>query len=97
MVVRINFRMASTSGEKHVRACVSPVRPMPIVWDFSEGNPYFANASTGNYGGAALNWVADVSQTFSGQHSKIGHKYSNQRCRRRTSFTYSHSAGRMVY
>ena len=39
---------------------------LPIVWDFSEGNPF--SESTGNYGGA-VDWVADVVDSWTGSHS----------------------------
>ena len=39
---------------------------LPIVWDFSEGNPF--SESTGNYGGA-VDWVADVVDSWPGSHS----------------------------
>ena len=44
-----------TSGEKHEG--VFSRQALPIVWDFSEGNPF--SDSTGNYGGA-VDWIADV-------------------------------------
>ena len=40
---------------------------LPIVWDFSEGNPF--SESTGNYGGA-VDWIADVVNAWPG--SDIG-------------------------
>ena len=36
---------------------------VPVVWDFSEGNPF--SGSTGNYGGA-VDWVADVVDSWPG-------------------------------
>ena len=53
-----------TSGEKHEG--VFSRQALPIVWDFSEGNP--CSESTGNYGGA-VDWVADVVDSWPGSHS----------------------------
>ena len=53
-----------TSGEKHEG--VFARQALPIVWDFSEGNPF--SGSTGNYGGA-VDWVADVVDSWPGSHS----------------------------
>ena len=50
-----------TSGEKHEG--VYSRQALPIVWDFSEGNPL--SDSTGGYAGA-LDWVARVVDCFSG-------------------------------
>ena len=44
-----------TSGEKHEG--VFSRQALPMVWDFSERNPF--SESTSNYGGA-VDWVADV-------------------------------------
>ena len=44
-----------TSGEKHEG--VFSRQALPMVWDFSEGNPF--SGSTGGFDGA-LNWVANV-------------------------------------
>ena len=54
-----------TSGEKHEG--VFSRQALPIVWDFSEGNPF--SESTGNYGGA-VDWIADVVNAWPG--SDIG-------------------------
>ena len=48
-----------TSGEKHEG--VFARQALPIVWDFSEGNPF--SQSTGNYGGA-VDWVANVANSW---------------------------------
>ena len=53
-----------TSGEKHEG--VFARQALPIVWDFSEGNPF--SESTGNYGGA-VDWVADVVGSWLGSNS----------------------------
>ena len=53
-----------TSGEKHEG--VFSRQALPIVWDFSEGNPF--SESTGNYGGA-VDWVADVVDSWPGSNS----------------------------
>ena len=53
-----------TSGEKHEG--VFARQALPIVWDFSEGNPF--SESTGNYGGA-VDWVADVVDSWPGSNS----------------------------
>ena len=53
-----------TSGEKHEG--VFSRQALPIVWDFSEGNPF--SESTGNYGGA-VDWVADVVESWPGSNS----------------------------
>ena len=53
-----------TSGEKHEG--VFSRQALPIVWDFSEGNPF--SESTGNYGGA-VDWVADVVHSWPGSNS----------------------------
>ena len=53
-----------TSGEKHEG--VFSRQALPIVWDFSEGNPF--SESTGNYGGA-VEWVADVVGSWPGSQS----------------------------
>ena len=39
---------------------------IPMVWDFSEGNPF--SDSTGNYGGA-VEWVANVIEAWPGSNS----------------------------
>ena len=54
-----------TSGEKHEG--VFSRQALPIVWDFSEGNPF--SEATGNYGGA-VNWIADVVEAW--PESKLG-------------------------
>ena len=54
-----------TSGEKHEG--VFSRQALPIVWDFSEGNPF--SESTGNYGGA-VDWIADVVEAW--PESKLG-------------------------
>ena len=53
-----------TSRENHEG--VFSRQALPIVWDFSEGNPF--SESTGNYGGA-VDWVADVVDSWPGSHS----------------------------
>ena len=54
-----------TSGEKHEG--VFSRQALPIVWDFSEGNPF--SEATGNYGGA-VDWIADVVEAW--PESKLG-------------------------
>ena len=54
-----------TSGEKHEG--VFSRQALPIVWDFSEGNPF--SEATGNYGGA-VEWIAHVVEAW--PESKIG-------------------------
>ena len=54
-----------TSGEKHEG--VFSRQALPIVWDFSEGNPF--SEATGNYGGA-IDWIADVVDAW--PESKVG-------------------------
>ena len=54
-----------TSGEKHEG--VFSRQALPIVWDFSEGNPF--SEATGNYGGAT-DWIADVVDAW--PESKVG-------------------------
>ena len=39
---------------------------LPMVWDFSEGNPF--SGSTGGYDGA-LNWIANVVNAWPGSHA----------------------------
>ena len=53
-----------TSRENHEG--VFSRQALPIVWDFSEGNPF--SESTGNYGGA-VDWVADVVDSWPGSNS----------------------------
>ena len=48
-----------TSGEKHEG--VFSRQALPIVWDFSEGNPF--SGSTGGYDGA-LDWIATVASAW---------------------------------
>ena len=48
-----------TSRENHEG--VFARQALPIVWDFSEGNPF--SDSTGNYGGA-VDWIADVIDAY---------------------------------
>ena len=69
-----------TSRENHEG--VFARQALPIVWDFSEGNPL--SESTGNYGGA-VNWVADVVDAWPGsgsgmvqQSSAVDHPLPNQ-------------------
>ena len=54
-----------TSGEKHEG--VYARQALPMVWDFSEGNPL--SDSTGNYRGA-VDWIANVVKAWPG--SKTG-------------------------
>ena len=54
-----------TSGEKHEG--VFSRQALPMVWDFSEGNPF--SESTGNYGGA-VDWIVDVVKAW--PNSKVG-------------------------
>ena len=48
-----------TSGEKHEG--VFARQALPMVWDFSEGNPF--SQSTGNNGGA-VDWVSNVAKSW---------------------------------
>ena len=48
-----------TTGEKHEG--VYSRQALPIVWDYSEGNPF--SESTGGYGGA-INWIASVVEAW---------------------------------
>ena len=48
-----------TSGEKHEG--VFSRQALPMVWDFSEGNPF--SGSTGGYSGA-LDWIAKVAEVW---------------------------------
>ena len=59
-----------TSGEKHEG--VFSRQALPMVWDFSEGNPF--SDSTGNYGGA-VDWIADVANAW--PESNIGQAYQS--------------------
>ncbi len=69
-----------TSGEKHEG--VFSRQALPMVWDFSEVNP-FSN-STGNYSGA-VDWIVDVVKAWPGsntgqiqQADAAGHPLPNQ-------------------
>ena len=48
-----------TSGEKHEG--VFSRQALPLVWDYSEGNPF--SDSTGGYAGA-LGWIARVAEVW---------------------------------
>ena len=54
-----------TTGEKHEG--VYSRQALPMVWDYSEGNPF--SESTGGYEGA-INWIANVVEASSS--SKVG-------------------------
>ena len=58
-----------TSGEKHEG--VFSRQALPMVWDFSEGNPF--SASTGGYDGA-LEWVANVVNAWPGSNAGQVHQ-----------------------
>ena len=69
-----------TSRENHQGVFVR--QALPLVWDFSEGNPF--SESTGNYGGA-VDWVADVVDSWPGsntgqvqQSTAVDHPLPNQ-------------------
>lgn len=55
-----------TSGEKHEG--VFARQALPMVWDFSEVNPF--SDSTGNYGGA-VDWIADVISAWPGSRTGL--------------------------
>ena len=59
-----------TSRENHQG--VFARQALPMVWDFSEGNPF--SSSTGNFGGA-IDWIADVVSSWPG--SSMGQVYQS--------------------